>query len=112
MTSSDLSGSPGRRIEEKAMIKKEEFMKAQGFVKDPENMAWINATQRIWVSHEVVTDHPLTELTQKIPMKVPPGEFYFHSISPLSESFCIAILKRLNLPDLKPVNHTWPASSD
>jgi hypothetical protein len=85
---------------------KEEFMKAHGFVKDPE-MDWLNPTQRIWVSREVVADSSLSELTEKIRMDVPPGEFHFYSKRPISQPFRITTLNRLNLPDLKPVNHAW-----
>jgi hypothetical protein len=90
----------------KAMDKKEECMKAHGFVKDPE-MDWLNRTQKIWVSHEVVEDYSLSDLTEKIVMNVPVGEFHFYSKRPISQPFCITILQRLNLPDLKPVNHAW-----
>lgn len=88
------------------MDKKEEFMKAHGFIENPDS-DWLNQTQRIWVSHEVVADYSLSELTEKIVMNVPSGEFHFYSKSPISPTFGIAILNGLNLPDLKPVNHAW-----
>jgi hypothetical protein len=85
---------------------KEEFMKAHGFSKNPDS-DWLNQTQRIWVSHEVVEDSSLSELTEKIRMDVPPREFHFYSKRPISQPFRITTLNRLNVPGLQPVNHTW-----
>jgi hypothetical protein len=89
------------------MDNKEEFMKANGFTQDDDSLAWLNRTQRIWVGHKVVSGHLLSELTEKIVMHVPLAEFHFHSNRRLSDSFCIDILKRLDRPDLKPVDHVW-----
>ena len=49
-------------------LEKEEFMKANGFVDDPESMAWINRTHQVWVSHEAVEDHSVAELSERISM--------------------------------------------
>jgi hypothetical protein len=85
---------------------KVEFMKAHGFSENPD-ADWLNQTQKIWVSHEVVADSSLSELTEKIRMDVPAGEFHFYSKRPISQPFCITTVQRLNLPNLKPVNHAW-----
>ncbi len=87
------------------MIQKEEFMKAHGFAEDSET-DWLNRTQRIWVSHEIVAGSSLAEL-DKIRMDVPSGEFHFYSKRPLSKPFALTTLNQLNLTDLKPVNHAW-----
>ena len=83
-----------------------EFMKAHGFSENPD-ADWLNQTERIWVSHEIVADYSLSELTKKIVMNVLAGEFHFYSKRPISQPFCITTVQRLNLPDLKLVNHTW-----
>jgi hypothetical protein len=85
---------------------KKEFMKAHGFTENPDS-DWLNQTERIWVSREVVEDSLLSELAEKIRIHVPQGEFHFYSKSPISQPFCIATLNRLNLPDLTSVTHSW-----
>jgi hypothetical protein len=85
------------------MIQKDEFMKAHGFAENSET-DWLNRTQRIWVSREVVAESSLFEL-DKIRMNVPSGEFHFYSKRPISKPFALTTLNQLNVPDLKPVNH-------
>jgi hypothetical protein len=84
---------------------KVEFMKAHGLSENPDS-DWLNQTERIWVSHEIVDDSSLSELTEKIRMDVPAGEFHFYSKRPISQPLRLTSLTRLNLPDLKLVNHT------
>ena len=69
------------------MIQKEEFMKAHGFAANYE-ADWLNRTQRIWVSHEVVAESSLSEL-DKIGMNVPSGEFHFYSKASHIHAICI-----------------------
>jgi hypothetical protein len=88
-------------------LEKEEFMKANGFVDDPESMAWINRTHQVWVSHEAVEDHSVAELSERISMDVPLSEFHFYSNAEIPGPTRNAILRRLSLPELTPVNHVW-----
>jgi hypothetical protein len=88
-------------------LEKEEFMKASGFTDDKENMAWINLTHHVWVSHEAVEDHSVTELSERISTDVPLSEFHFYSNVEIPGPTRNEILRRLCLPDLKPVNHVW-----
>jgi hypothetical protein len=97
----------GEEEETVITLEKEEFMKANGFVDDPESGAWINLTHQVWVSHEAVEDHSLADLSERISMNAPLSEFHFYSNAEIPGPTCIAILKRLNLSDLKPVNHVW-----
>ena len=32
-------------------LKKEEFLKVNGFAEDPESMSWINRTHKVWMSY-------------------------------------------------------------
>ena len=54
---------------------KVEFMKAHGFSENPDS-DWLNQTERIWVSHEIVDDSSLSELTEKIRMDVGSGGYF------------------------------------
>lgn len=89
------------------MNNKEEFMKANGFTQDEESMAWVNRTERVWVSNQAVADRSLSELFERISIVVPLSEFHFYSNQAIPDPTRVAILKRLNLPDLKPVNRVW-----
>jgi hypothetical protein len=86
---------------------KDQILRAKGFFYDDSFMAWINRSLRIWLSHDVVDDHTVSELTEKMLAQVPSAEFHFHSNHPLSEGFRAATIARLNLSHLKPVNHAW-----
>ena len=90
----------------------EEFMKAHGFSRDEQSDGWVNATERLWISNQAAADCSNSEIVEAISCAVPRSEFHFYSKRALSRSSCRAILERLNVPELLPVQHVWGEAVD
>jgi hypothetical protein len=89
------------------MDKKEELMKVKGFIEDSESDGWVNLTNRVWASRDVISGHSLSELAERIQVDVPLSEFHFYTAQPLSQAACADMLKRVKALDAKPVTHMW-----